>query len=115
MLYITIVGLPIWMAFFIFDEISFFVTTLLTPLMNPPTSQLFTDQNPDAIWQDVWQASEVKDRLLDVLKSPMETIMQTFKNRNDYGGMDLDDEEQMECEMAALKCKNDALIDALPF
>ena len=112
------------MALFIFGEISFFLITLLTPLLNllepvfgsnPPTSQLVTNQNPDAIWRDVWQASEVKDRLLDVLKSPMETIMQTFKNRNDYGGMDLDDEEQMECEMAALKCKNDALIDALPF
>ena len=115
LLNIAIAGLPIWMAFLIFDEISLFLTTLLTPLMNPPTSQLFTNQNPDAIWRDVRQASEVKARLLDVLKSPMETIMQVFKNRNDYGGMDLDDEDQMECEMAELKCKSDALIDALPF
>ena len=45
----------------------------------------------------------------------MDSIMKLIKSKDAFLGRNKDDEEQMVCEMAALKCKNDALIDALPF
>jgi hypothetical protein len=65
--------------------------------------------------RDVQQANKVTHRLLDVLNSPMDTIMKLFKSKRGFPGRDEDDEEETVCEMTELKCKNEALIEALPF
>ena len=65
--------------------------------------------------RDVDLSSEVTYRLSVVLESPIDTIMSALQNGNDFSDARNEDEEAMDCEMAELKCKNDALIDVLPF
>ena len=92
----------------------------VAPSNSPNTASPTSAPNATAIklpstGRDVQQVNKVTHRLLDVLKSPIDTIMKLFKSKRGFLGRDEDDEEQMVCEMTELKCKNDALIEALPF
>ena len=60
-------------------------------------------------------ASDVTHRLAVVLESPFNTVLDALTNEIDFSGASTEDEDAMDCEMAALKCKNGALTDGLPF
>jgi hypothetical protein len=60
------------------------------------------------------QANEVKRSLLDVLDSPLNTIKKVLGNKNSLSDTTDDEEEEMYCEMSALKCKTDAMNEILP-
>jgi hypothetical protein len=66
--------------------------------------------------RDAQQASEVAYRLSMVLESPIDTIINVLQNGNMFAGTNRGDgEERIDCDMAAVQCKNDALLDVLPF
>ena len=48
-----------------------------------------------------------------VLKSPIDTIVDVLQNANRDPSNE--DEEAINCELAELKCNNDALLTVLPF
>ena len=74
------------------------------------------NHNPTTSLQDAQQqASDIVYRLSVVLASPIDTTVTVFQNENSFLNTNEGEDEEMDCEMAELKCKNDALIDVLPF
>jgi hypothetical protein len=66
--------------------------------------------------RDAQQASEVAYRLSMVLESPINTIINVLQDGNMFADTNRGDGmEQLDCDMAAVQCKNDALLDVLPF
>ena len=61
------------------------------------------------------QALEVKRRIMGVLHSPIKTIVTLLGNENRFTDVTKEDKHEMDCEMAGLSCKADALSNILPF
>ena len=83
----------------------FFTINPRNPTPSPSSSQASGAQ----------QANEVKRHLLDVLDSPLDTIIQVFGNKNRLSDTTDEEEEEIDCEMSTLKCKTESLNDILPF
>ena len=65
--------------------------------------------------RDLQQINEVAYHLKKLLKSPILTILQVLQNGNRFADENRGEgEEQLDCQMAAVKCDTDALMDVLP-
>ena len=65
--------------------------------------------------RDLQQINEVAYHLKKLLKSPILTILQVLQNGNRFADANRGEgEEQLDCQMAAVKCDTDALMDVLP-
>ena len=105
-LVLIVIGSPILIILEILENIrEFFTINPRNPTPSPSSSQASGAQ----------QANEVKHHLLDVLDSPLDTIIQVFGNKNTLSDTTDDEEEEIDCEMSALKCKTESLNDILPF
>ena len=52
---------------------------------------------------------------MGVLHSPIKTIVTLLDNENRFTDVTKEDKHEMDCEMAGLSCKADALSNILPF
>ena len=61
------------------------------------------------------QVNEVRHHILDVLDSPLDTIIKVLGNKNSLYDSTDEEGDEIDCEMSSLKCKTDALSKLLPF
>jgi hypothetical protein len=119
---------PLYVAFILFRNVLGFFRAILDPFLpdrptleptpapiSAPSPPTFFQIDLPASTEYAQQASDVIYRLSEVLDSPLETTLTVFQNENAFLDARKGDEDEVDCEMATLKCKNDALIDVLPF
>ena len=95
---------------------------VLYPTDDPPpipaTAPVNAPFNPVGSGQgrNLQQINDVEYCLKELLKSPILVILQELQNGNRIADSKMGEgEESLDCDMAAVKCNNDALMDVLPF
>ena len=127
-LYATI-GAPLLIAMTLFKDIRVFVDDTLQSYMQALPTKFSTTSaatpvngipDDEAVPTVVQQTNDVMHHLLNVLKSPIETITFAFQTENQFTNMILrdqstsNDNDAMDCELVLLKCQNEALLNVLP-
>ena len=94
-------------------------TPVNAPINSPMTvpAPVNAPRNPPSSGRgrDLQQINKVAYHLKKLLKSPILTILQVLQNGNRFADANRGEgEEQLDCQMAAVKCDTDALMDVLP-
>jgi hypothetical protein len=100
-------GAPFFIVFFTFRNIRAIIQDLVNPIL--AVSDTTTGDNSDfAVIHDIME------RLSMVLDSPMQGIVATMQRTDNNNNNEKVNDQEMQCEMKSLSCKNDELMDVLP-
>jgi hypothetical protein len=122
-LFVAAIGAPYFTIMFLLRNIRELFKDLLDPFLpDPPAVTSYPTPAPVAAPNsapstrlNVPQVSDIKYRLSMVLESPLDMMSDLFQDGSTIASINQGEEDAMDCEISALMCNNDALLDTLPF